>query len=206
MHLRIFITGWRILERSTYLSCACQRGPSWSWLDRWLLLPYVYTQLLERLTYADWVVYFYKIYSNILYIFLHWVLTCVQSGQTLDGSTLFSRVLYSINVSIIFRGGSEVVGEFFQSFLSELPCMYHPISLGVYTLVSRSSTIWPLFRWRFRGIVLVSHFLVITGALELCEGMLCFVPGNLLPVFFFHRLVTEKVVTVFFPSLLRDFL
>ena len=48
--VHVFITGRRVLRWSKYLSYACERGPSRGWLERQILLPYVYTRPLEWLS------------------------------------------------------------------------------------------------------------------------------------------------------------
>ena len=74
----------------------------------------VYACLLERLSSAHWVVVFYKMYSNTLYIFLRWILIHVWSGQYLEGSALFLRAILFLNVSDVFGGGSKFSGQFFN--------------------------------------------------------------------------------------------
>ena len=114
--VNVFITGQRILGWSIYFSCACQRGPSRGWSVRRILLPYVYTCLLEYMTYNDWVVYTYKVYSNTLDICLVWIRICIWYGHSFEGSVPILRVLSSLNVSDVFRGGFKLVRPFFLIF------------------------------------------------------------------------------------------
>ena len=66
---------------------------------------------------------FTKVYSNTLDIFFCWLLVHIQFGQSLEGSTAFLRVLWLLNVSEIFGGGSKVVGKcYYFSCVSWLVC------------------------------------------------------------------------------------
>ena len=101
----------RRLDSLHILSFACQRSPSRGFSTSRLLLLFVSCQ--------DWHVWllpvtmlFYRVYFNTLDIFLGWILSHVRSGQSLEGSALFLRVLF-FWVSDVFEGGSEVVSESF---------------------------------------------------------------------------------------------
>ena len=93
--------------------------------------------------------HFLKKVIHTLYIFLLWILCHVRSGNLLEGSAPFLKVLILQNVSDVFRADSEVIRELLQSFLHELACLYRLISLGLFYFVSRSSTVWPLIWRRF---------------------------------------------------------
>ena len=71
----------------------------------------VYTRPLERLASTHWI--FYTVHSNTLGICLRWILGCVWSGQSIEGSAPFLRILWFLNVSDVFWGGSKVVGGCF---------------------------------------------------------------------------------------------
>ena len=101
----------------------------------------VYICAMVRLESSHWVVYFYKVYSNILGICLHCIISRVRSGNLPEGSALFLRILFFLNFSAIFRGGYEVVSESFQSFPRNLSSLSRMLSLGISTLVSESSTV-----------------------------------------------------------------
>ena len=119
---------------------------------------------LVRLAFDYWVVYFYKVYSNTLDICLRWILIRVQSGNTLEVSAPFSMVICFLNISDVFGVGSKVFDKFLQSFPRDLDCLSRLFSLGVSTIVARSSTAWPII-WRrsFWGILLVPQFPMMTG-------------------------------------------
>ena len=203
--VNVFITGQRILGWSIYFSCACQRGPSRGWSVRRILLPYVYTCLLEYMTYNDWVVYTYKVYSNTLDICLVWIRICIWYGHSFEGSVPILRVLSSLNVSDVFRGGFKLVRPFFWSFLHTLDCLSLPILSGVYNIVPRSSTIWPSSGGASVGSCFLPQLRMTTGAPKVLEGLLCSVPRNMLPALFFPCLMAEKVLTGCFPYLRQDF-
>ena len=82
-----------------------------------------YIRLLVRLASAHWVVFYYKVYSNTLYLFLRWILSHVQSVQSLEGYTSSMRVLWLFGVSGVFVERSGVVGEFSLSFPREMDCL-----------------------------------------------------------------------------------
>ena len=86
----------------------------------------VYTHLLALMKSAH--VKKKKIYSTTLGICLRWIFSRVRSGQSFEGSAKLLRVLWLLNVSYVFGGGSEVVADFFQSFSRKLACLSHPIS------------------------------------------------------------------------------
>ena len=56
-------------------------------------------------------IFFYKVFHT-LEICLRWILSRVQSLHSLEGSALFLRVLFFLNVSNSIGGGSKVVGNF----------------------------------------------------------------------------------------------
>ena len=90
-------------------SFACQRRASWGQPARRLLLPFGYWQYWH-----GWIlpnICFYKVYLNTLDSCLHWLLSHLQSGKSIEGSAPFLRVLLFFDVSNIFRGGFEVVRE-----------------------------------------------------------------------------------------------
>ena len=146
------ITGRHVLRRSTYLSCACQSGPSRGWLVRRIILPYVYAYLLAWLASAD---FFKNNLFHTLNICLIYLLSLFQYRHSLDDSTKLLGALCFLNLSGIFGGGSEVVGKFSQSFLCELACLFRPLSLGVSALVAGYLTIRPFVWHHFYGILLV---------------------------------------------------
>ena len=75
-------------------------------------------------------------YLNLYDICFRWLITRVRSGQSLGGSAPILRVLFSLDVSDVSRGGSEVVGEFSRcSRVSWLES--HPASSGVSNIVTR---------------------------------------------------------------------
>ena len=118
---------------SVALLGVCQRGGLSSHM--------FYTCALLRLEYSHWVVYFYMVYSNTLVICLLFIISRFRTGNLPEVSSLFLRILFFLNFSAIFRGGYEVVSEYFQSFphnLSSLSCMF---SLGISTPVSDYSTV-----------------------------------------------------------------
>ena len=103
---------------------------------------------MARLVSSHWFVYFYKVYANTLYIFLFCIIRHVWYGNLLEVSAPLFRVLFFFYVSDVFRGGSEDVGEYFQSFPCNLDCLSCPISLRISDLIFfRSSIIQPLV-WR----------------------------------------------------------
>ena len=55
------------------------------------------------------IIYFYKVYLNILDIFFRRLLSHVQYGHLLKGYTPILRVLFSLDVSDVFGGVSETV-------------------------------------------------------------------------------------------------
>ena len=112
--VHVFITGWRVLGRYKYFSCACERGPSWGWLERRFLLPYFNTRPLAQLASANLFFLFHKV-LHTLDISLPWLLSRVLFGNSHECSTLLLRVLFFPNVSIVFGGGSEVISNFSDS-------------------------------------------------------------------------------------------
>ena len=94
------------------------------------------------------VVWLYKV-LHTLYICLRWLLSHVWSVHSLEGSAMFLRVLWFLNVSDVFGGGSKVVVKFYQSFPHGMACISRPISSGVFAIVTRSLAIWLLFWWHF---------------------------------------------------------
>ena len=110
--VHVFITGRRVLGRSTIFSCACERSPSWCWSERRLLLPYVYTRPLAQLASEHFLFLFCKVLPT-LDISLRWLLSRVLSGNSHECSAPFLRVLSLINVSNFSGGGSEVTSNCF---------------------------------------------------------------------------------------------
>ena len=53
------------------------------------------------MTYAHWVVLFYKVYSKTLGIHLRWILSCVRSGKSIDGSALEGPFEGSISLTFL---------------------------------------------------------------------------------------------------------
>ena len=90
---------------------------------------------MARLVSSHWFVYFYKVYANTLYIFLFCIIRHVWYGNLLEVSAPLFRVLFFFYVSDVFRGGSEDVGEYFQSFPCNLDCLSCPISLRISALI-----------------------------------------------------------------------
>ena len=92
--------------------------------------------------------FFNKVYLKTLDIFLTWILIRVWYGKFLEGSSPLLSVLLRINVSNVFKGGSKVVSNYFQLFLCDLDCLYHPIYWGISYLVASYLAIWLLVWWR----------------------------------------------------------
>ena len=80
--VHVFITGKRILRRSSYISCTCQRGPSLGLLERWLLLP-LFPGVSINFGYMP---------SLGLFIFIMYVSNNLCFQITLKDSTPFLRV------------------------------------------------------------------------------------------------------------------
>ena len=80
-----------------------------------------------------------------------------------------------------------------------------PDILGGICSCCRYLTIWPLVWQSSCGILLVPQFPVVTGAQKFLEGLLWFIPVNIITAFFFPRLTMEKALTVCFHSLQRAF-
>ena len=101
-------------------------------------------------------VYFYKVYLNTLDILFSWLLIRVRSGQSLKESAPILRVLFSFDVSDVFRGGSDMVSEFSQSLPRDLAYLFSPISSGISDLAYGSSSVLLLVWWLFfLGILIV---------------------------------------------------
>ena len=89
------------------------------------------------------IIYFYKVYLNTLDICFRWILGHVQYGQSLEGSAPILRFLFSLDISDVFGGDSEVVGEFSPSLPRELASLFCLKYLGFSALVS-GSDLYPL--------------------------------------------------------------
>ena len=82
------ITGQRILRHSTYLSCACQRGPSQGWSVRRILLPYFYLLLLGWLESAH---SFFLSFTRCIQT--PWIFSCAGSSSVSDLDSLLRGLL-----------------------------------------------------------------------------------------------------------------
>ena len=71
------------------------------------------------------IIYFYKVYLNTLDICFRWLLGHVQYGQSLEGSAPILRFLFSLDISDVFGGSSEVVGEFSPLLPRDLASLFH---------------------------------------------------------------------------------
>ena len=106
----------------------------------------VYARHLSHLASTHWVVYFYKLYYNILDFWLCWLLSHFRYGQTLEGSAPFLRFLWFLNVSDGFLEWvlklSEILSN--SSHTSWLVCTVwfpwvSPLLLPVFLLSERLS-------------------------------------------------------------------
>ena len=86
-------------------------------------------------------------YIATLDIYFHWLLRCVRSGKSLEGSAPILRVLFSFDVSDIFKGFYKVVSEFSQSIQHELLSILRSISSGTSALVAGSSSFLTIVWW-----------------------------------------------------------
>ena len=137
----------------------------------------VYTRLLAWLAYSHiGLVYFYTVYSKTLDICLLCPLSRVWSGQLLEGSTTFLRVLFFLNVSDIFVGGSEVVRKSFQSSLRDLNWLFSSAwstdNLGGLRSCRRVSILLRSCLAGFFGLLLLQKVPCFLGGPKLSEGLL----------------------------------
>ena len=86
-------------------------------------------------------IYFYKVYINTLDICFRWLLSHVRYGNLLKISALILRVHFSLDVSDIFGGVSEVVRIFSEFLPSKMASLFSPISSGISALAARSSSV-----------------------------------------------------------------
>ena len=107
------------------------------------------------------------------------------SGGGSEVSGKISDHAYNVFLKWGYKDFGKIVGCFRASWLHP----YLLISLGVSALFTGLSSVWLLIWWRFRGILLVPQFPVITGAYKFSEVMLPSFPVNMLPILFFCRLV-----------------
>ena len=70
----------------------------------------IYTCLLAHLVLYNWVVLFYKVYPQTLDICLIWILSRVQSGQSLEGSIRYLGP-FSCSTSLTFSEGVPKLSE-----------------------------------------------------------------------------------------------
>ena len=84
---------------------------------------------------------FPSFFRRRFYVWFFWLLSHVQSGHLLEGSTLILRFLLSFDVSNVFGGGSKVVGKFSRhSCVSWIK--YHTTYSGVSALVAGTWYPW----------------------------------------------------------------
>ena len=101
---------------SLHIFMRLSERPFWGLVGKDASPPIKFTPALWRCWHLlIWFV-LYKVYFNTLDICLQWLLSCVQCGQSIKVPTLLLRVLWLLNVSDVFGGGSKVVREFSNCF------------------------------------------------------------------------------------------
>ena len=115
------------------LSFACQRNPFLGRSLRRIILPFVSCQ-----GWHGWllpiIVYFYKVYLNTFDVWFFWILIRVQSGQFLEGSAPFLRVLlifwYQWRFWRVFRSDQGIFGRFSLTDNVRTSCWGFPDALS----------------------------------------------------------------------------
>ena len=96
-----FVTGRHILGWSTYLSSACQHGPSRCCLEMCISSHIVYSRLLERLASSHWVVFFNRCIPT------PWPLGVKMRNPLRSWGLSFQFWVFDVS-----RGGSKVARTF----------------------------------------------------------------------------------------------
>ena len=131
---RVSITGWCVLWRYTYFFCAWQRVPSRGWPTMWLILPYIYSNLILQLEYSHFFFkgipqlgYFLALSSHPCHIWIFtWGLRSVLEGPFISQCIQrFQRGFQSghqLFLIIPARAGFYVL-----SYLLRCLCSYHQV-------------------------------------------------------------------------------
>ena len=154
-------------------------------------------------------------YLNTLDICFRWILSRVQYGQSLGGSAPILRVLFSLHVSDVFRGGSKVGGKFSRrsrvSWIESHPTSSGSPILSLALIFSGISDLlsllglWPYYRFsQDLDPKFLPEYRGFRNSWNDCFAIARNVPGSLLSAFCYSRLDTKKVLSGFFPSLWED--
>ena len=202
--VHVFIPGWHILNKSTYLSCTYQRSLSWVWLVRYLLLSYnlhrpsgvssifpccfVLQGVFHHLGYL-----LALDYQPYLIWTISWGLRSILEGSLVD------QCLWH------FRREFQSCWKFFTIFSLQAGAFVPSDLLGGLRscphIFDRLDAFLAALLWDLS----CPSVLYDDSVSKVFGGILRPVPGNLLPAFFFHCLNMEMVSTGFFPSFRRYF-
>ena len=160
----------------------------------------IYTSLLARLTSTYYCFVLQGVFQHLGYC-LWWILSCFWSGNSLEVSASFLRVILSFSVQRFPEKALKlsekfmiVLPTFSKKGLRRCWCTFwlypHNLDLSVpsyllggYPLLSLDCLIIWLLVWRllFGGIMLVPQFSVMTGVTKVLEGLLCSILGSFIP-------------------------
>ena len=218
LHPRPFTCAFVIIGRNVahmvwiIWPCACQKGLTWGWPERRILLPYV-SWCLSQLASAHWV---------------YFVLLCVFQtpwpfGEIIEDSDLFLRVtffVFSMSPTVLEVPKLSLYNAFQRRLRSCRKIFFnHTRSIWIFRPVQYSwghSLLSPgfwLFEWSSGGtsfgILIIPNF-PIFGVLPRsswkdCSATASNVSRTLLTSFCFTRLITEMVLEGRLPSLWRYF-